>query len=84
MMNNPTLVSVRVKPEIAQRLELLAEATKRSKSYLAAEALEEYLDIHEWQVQAIQEGIEAVNHNETESIQEVRKYWKQRLDDSTH
>ncbi len=83
-MNNSTLVSVRVKPEVAQRLELLAEATKRSKSYLAAEALEEYLDIHEWQVQAIQEGIEAVNHDETESIEDVREYWKQRLDDSTH
>jgi len=83
-MNNPTLVSVRVKPEIAQRLELLAKATKRSKSYLAAEALEEYLDIHEWQVKAIQEGIEEISRGETESIEDVRKYWKQRLEDSTH
>lgn len=81
-MSNPTLVSVRVKPEVAQRLELLAQATRRSKSYLAAEALEEYLDIHEWQVQAIQEGIEAVTRGETESIEDVKKYWKERLEDS--
>jgi predicted transcriptional regulator len=54
-------------------------SNKRSKSYLAAQALKEYLDIHNWQVQAIQEGIDAVNHSETESIHGVKEYWKQRL-----
>ena len=56
-MQNTTLVTVRVKPDIAKRLEKLAELMDRSKSYLAAEAIEEYLDVQEWQVKAIKEGI---------------------------
>ena len=38
-MHHTTLVTVRVKPDIADRLEKLAESMDRSKSYLAAEAI---------------------------------------------
>jgi predicted transcriptional regulator len=56
-MQETTVVTVRLPIETAQRLTALAEATKRSKSYLSAEAIEEYLTLHEWQIQAIQQGI---------------------------
>lgn len=39
------------------RLEALAEATGRSESLLAAEAVSEYLALQEWQVSAIEAGI---------------------------
>jgi RHH-type transcriptional regulator, rel operon repressor / antitoxin RelB len=74
-MQHSNLVTVRVKPEIAARLEKLAESMDRSKSYLAAEAIEEYLEIHEWQVQAIKEGIAAADRGETISLEEVKKQW---------
>lgn len=83
-MQHSTLVTVRVKPEVAARLEKLAESMDRSKSYLAAEAIEEYLDIHEWQVQAIKEGIAAADRGETVSFEEIRKYWEKKLEDSDH
>lgn len=47
-MQHLALVTVRVKPEIAVRLEKLAKTMNCSKSYLAAKAIKEYLDIHEW------------------------------------
>jgi predicted transcriptional regulator len=40
-----------------ERLEALAEATGRSESLLAAEAVTEYLALQEWQVSAIEAGI---------------------------
>lgn len=83
-MHHTTLVTVRVKPDIADRLEKLAESMDRSKSYLAAEAIEEYLAIHEWQVQAIKEGIAAVDRGETISFDEVKKHWEKRVEDSDH
>ena len=83
-MHHTTLVTVRVKPDIADRLEKLAESMDRSKSYLAAEAIEEYLAIHEWQIQAIKEGIAAVDRGETVSFDEVKKHWEKRVDDSDH
>ncbi len=83
-MQSSTLVTVRVKPEIAARLEKLADAMDRSKSYLASEAIEEYLEIHEWQIQAITQGIAAVDQGETTSFEEIKKHWEKKVGDSDH
>lgn len=56
-MSETTLISVRVPEAVAKRLAALAEATDRSKSYMAAQAIEEFLVLHEWQVKAIRKGI---------------------------
>ncbi|HEX5340046.1 MAG TPA: CopG family ribbon-helix-helix protein [Gammaproteobacteria bacterium] len=52
-----TLISVRVPKDVAKRLANLADATDRSKSYIAGQAIEEFLTLQEWQVKAIREGI---------------------------
>lgn len=52
-----TLLSVRIGDELKAKLEALAEATQRSKSFLAIEALERYVERESWQVAAIREGI---------------------------
>ena len=44
-----------------ERLEALAEATGRSESLLAAEAVSEYLSLQEWQVSAIEAGIASLD-----------------------
>jgi predicted transcriptional regulator len=81
-MQQTTSVTVRVKPEIAIRLKKLAESMDCSISHLAAEAIEEYLGIHEWQVQAIKEGISAVDCNETISFEEIKKMWEEKVEDA--
>jgi hypothetical protein len=45
-----TTFTVRVELEVKMRLEKLAKSTGRTRSFLAAEALSEYLDANEWQV----------------------------------
>ena len=50
-------MTVRVPVRLKQRLAALAESTDRSASFLAAEALESYVDLNEWQVAAIREGV---------------------------
>jgi predicted transcriptional regulator len=46
MLNNEVMamLGVRLEPELEQRLSALAKKTKRSKSYLAKEALRDYID----------------------------------------
>ena len=80
-MQATSLISVRVSAEIAERLQHLAESINRSKSYVAAEALEEYLDLHEWQIQAIQQGIADVDEGDITSFANVKQYWKKRFED---
>jgi len=52
-----TTLSVRVEPEVKARLDALADATQRSRSFLAAEAIREYVEINEWQLREIQNGV---------------------------
>ena len=44
-----------------ERLKALALSTKRSKSFLAAEALDAYLAAQEWQIAAICEAVDAAD-----------------------
>ena len=56
-------LTVRVKPTTRSRIETLARTIHRSKSYVIEEALEQYLDVNEWQVKGIQDAlVEADNH----------------------
>ena len=50
-------LTVRVKQETRNRLENLARVTRRSKSYVIEEALEQYLDVNEWQIKGIQDAV---------------------------
>jgi RHH-type transcriptional regulator, rel operon repressor / antitoxin RelB len=56
-MAESTLISVRVPKDVAKRLAKLATVTERSKSYIAGQAIEEFLTLQEWQVKAIREGV---------------------------
>jgi len=48
-----TTMTVRREKEVKQRLDDLADVTQRSKSFLAAEAIREYLENNEWQIREI-------------------------------
>lgn len=52
-----TTMTVRLESDIKERLDALADATHRSKSFLAAEAIREFVEINEWQVQEIRKAL---------------------------
>lgn len=47
-------VTIRLESELKQRLEKLAEAMQRSKSFLASQAIRDFVDLNEWLGQAHQ------------------------------
>ena len=51
-----TVFTLRINDELKQQLEALAEATHRTKSFLAAEALRVYIENEEWLLREIREG----------------------------
>lgn len=71
-----TLISVRVKTDLAKRLEKLAESMDRSKSYLAAQAIEEYISVQEWHDQAVQKAIAEADRGELIDFEDFKKEWK--------
>jgi RHH-type transcriptional regulator, rel operon repressor / antitoxin RelB len=73
-----TLISVRVPKDVAKRLRALAKATDRSKSYVAGQAIEEFLTLQEWQVKAIRQGIAEANAGKLiphdEAVKRLRRW----------
>ena len=69
-----TTFTVRVDQRAKKRLEKLAENTGRSRSYLAAEAINEYLDVNEWQVAGIKRAIASLERGEGVAHQQVREW----------
>ena len=61
-----TTFSVRLDDETKDRLERLAKEVGRAKTYLCAEAIKEYLDVNEWQIQAIKEAVKEANKPDAE------------------
>jgi len=56
---NPAVtLSIRIEPDMRDRLTHLAEATGRTKSFLAAEAVRQYLEHEAWQIEAIKQAVE--------------------------
>ena len=61
----------RVTAEVADRLNALAKSTHRSKSFLAAQAIEEFLNVQEWHVEAIKEGMAAAKKGDVKSHEQA-------------
>jgi RHH-type rel operon transcriptional repressor/antitoxin RelB len=57
-MTETTTITLRLSKELKGKLERLAASTRRSKSYLAAEAIAEYVDLNAWQVEEIGKAVE--------------------------
>jgi predicted transcriptional regulator len=52
-----TTLTIRIDEETKKRLDHLAEAVDRSKAYLVTHAIQDYLELNEWQVKAIKKAV---------------------------
>jgi len=74
-----TTMTVRLEDDVKDRLDVLAEATQRSKSFLAAEAIRVFVENNEWQIGEIQTALKEADAGEFASDKEVAalaKKWK--------
>ena len=68
-----TTVTARIDEDTQHKLEKLANATARSRSWLVAEAVRRYVDQEAWQVEAIEEGIRQADAGKFASDKQVKK-----------
>ena len=69
-----TTFTVRVETDVKKRLEKLAKSTGRSRSFLAAEALNEYLDVNEWQVAGVRKAMGSLDRGESIPHEQVKAW----------
>lgn len=61
-MATTSVVTIHLEPEMSERLNRLAKARRRSRSFIAGEAIREYVDVNEWQMAEIRKGLEEDDH----------------------
>jgi RHH-type transcriptional regulator, rel operon repressor / antitoxin RelB len=69
-----TTLSVRLDPNVKVRLEKLAQRTKRSKSFLAAEAIASYVEAEDWQLEEIAAGLAELDSGRMVEHEKVVKW----------
>lgn len=74
-----TTMTIRLEPDVKERLDRLAAATDRSKSFLAAEAVRAYVENNEWQVEEIRTALDeadAENFATDKDVAKLARKWK--------
>jgi len=75
-------ITLRISDETNSALDALAMATDRSKSYLALRAIDEYLKLNSWQIEAIHAGIADADAGRMIEHGDVKQRWEKKLADS--
>jgi RHH-type transcriptional regulator, rel operon repressor / antitoxin RelB len=69
-----TTMTLRLEDDMKSRLDRLAESTQRSKSFLAAEAIREFVENNEWQIAEVEAAIAEADAGEFASQDEVAAF----------
>ncbi len=73
------IASIRLDEEKITRLDRLAAAMDRSRSWVINQAIEQYLDHEEWFAEAVNEGIAAADRGELVPHEEAVKAARDRI-----
>lgn len=79
-MGDSATLTVRLPAELKERLERLAAATARSKSWLAADAIRRYVELEAWQVSEIEAGLREAAAGDFASDEEVAAFYRKWAD----
>ena len=69
-----TSLAFRVSPEKAKRLEELAAATDRPRSWLLEQALDQYLDLQAWQVEQVAQAVAEMDAGQGIPYDEIKEW----------
>ena len=68
-----TTMTIRLDDDLKEQLDRLAAATQRSKSFLAAEAIREFIELTQWQVREIQQALKEADAGEFASESAIKQ-----------
>lgn len=77
-MANTETLSIRIDAHTKKRLDALAKSSKRSKSFLAGEAISTYVESEEWQLDEIRKALDEAENGQVvkhEKVVEWLKSW---------
>jgi RHH-type transcriptional regulator, rel operon repressor / antitoxin RelB len=80
-MPESSVLTLRLDPQLKRKLDRLSSAMNRSRSFVAAEAIREYVALNEWQIAEIKKGVAEADRGEFASeaaVEETIRKWTNR------
>lgn len=68
-------MTIHLKDEVKHSLESFSEITHRSRSYLTAPAIADYVELNQWQIAEIQQGIIEADAGDFADDSEVQAFF---------
>lgn len=75
-MAGSSVLTLRLDPKLKKQLDLLSQATSRSRSFVAAEAIREYVALNNWQIEETTKALAEADRGDFASDQEVQRTLK--------
>ena len=72
-MSESSVVTLRLDAQLKKKLDKLSAVMSRSRSFIAAEAIREYVTLNDWQIAEIKKGIAEADRGEFASEAEVER-----------
>lgn len=63
-MPESAVLTLRLDAKLKKQLERLSKSMNRSRSFVAAEAIQEYVSVNEWQIGEIKKAVAAADRGE--------------------
>lgn len=76
-----SLLTLRLDAKLKKQLERLSKAMSRSRSFVAAEAIREYVALNEWQIEETKKALAEADRGDfagDRDVEQVLKKWKSR------
>jgi RHH-type rel operon transcriptional repressor/antitoxin RelB len=81
IMPESAILTLRLDAKLKKQLDRLSKSMSRSRSFVAAQAIQEYVSVNEWQIAEIKKGLaeaDAGDFATDEEVQQVMKKWTRR------
>jgi RHH-type rel operon transcriptional repressor/antitoxin RelB len=81
LMAGSSVLTLRLDPQLKKQLDLLSQATSRSRSFVAAEAIREYVALNNWQIKETLKAVAEADRGDfapDKHVQRTIKKWTRR------
>jgi RHH-type rel operon transcriptional repressor/antitoxin RelB len=81
IMGESSVLTLRLDAKLKNQLDRLSKAMSRSRSFVAAQAIQEFVTLNEWQIGEIKKAIAEADRSDFASdkqVQQSRKRWMRR------
>jgi len=80
-MAESSVLTLRLDPKLKKQLDRLSRSMSRSRSFVAAEVIREYVSLNDWQIAEIKKGIAEADRGDSANDKELErtvKKWSSR------